>query len=397
MAAPKLGLDETMELLSWVLGAGDEDPDLSALSAALKTKLGLSDLKKPPPTMSPGVELLTLDVKSCGGIRSSPMDTCPSPFHPRVRTVPVCIVGDTTEAEMKAYGLSALAPLATVTATVQPSPLSGGTGDTCAPGRGKKAIATANLQIDLPEFDPKNLPEWAEEFSEFLLLTVQQHADVRTKCTLIKKSCKKKFIQRQVKTAIRKSSNWGDFLKRLEQMYQVYKTDLSVGTDIEELPHIPEFPTAARISEFVAQLEELMGRMNASSYGPTEPHLWLVGKIPTRTWDNCTETSERKALTHSYNDLVDLLIELAMERENDSHMDKYLRRHLRRETPAERSPGGRSPPPHSNPGKGRGKQLKHMTETPSSKGKGTPNLFYCRPTDDKGGPCHAPDCDGRVA
>ena len=49
-----------------------------------------------------------------------------------------------------------------------------------------------------------------------------------------------------------------------------------------------------------------------------------------------------------------------MERENDSHMDKYLRKHLRRETPA-----------------------------------GVPNLFYYRPTDDKGGPCHAPDCDGR--
>ena len=31
MAAPKLGLDETMELLSRVLGADDEDPDLSAL------------------------------------------------------------------------------------------------------------------------------------------------------------------------------------------------------------------------------------------------------------------------------------------------------------------------------------------------------------------------------
>ena len=31
MAAPKLGLDETMELLSRVVGTGDEDPDLSAL------------------------------------------------------------------------------------------------------------------------------------------------------------------------------------------------------------------------------------------------------------------------------------------------------------------------------------------------------------------------------
>ena len=125
---------------------------------------------------------------------------------------------------MKGYRLAALAPLA----TVNPSPLSGGTGDTGVPGRGAKAIATANLTIELPEFDPKILPEWAEEFSEFLLLTGQQHADVRTKCTLIKKSCKKKFLQRQIRTAIRKRSNWGNFLKGLEQMYPVYETDLSV-------------------------------------------------------------------------------------------------------------------------------------------------------------------------
>ena len=375
MAAPKLGLDETMELLSRVLGAGDEDPDLSALSAALKKKLGLSDLKKPPRTMSPGVELLTRDVKSCKGIRGSRMDTCSSPFHPRVRTVPVCSVGDTTEAEMKGYGLSALAPLA----TVHPSPLSGGTGDTGVPGRGTKAIATANLQIKLPEFDPKNLPEWAEEFSEFLLLTGQQHADVRTKCTLIKKSCKKKLLQRQVKTAVRKSSNWGDFLKRLNQMYPVYEMDLSVRTEIEELPPLPEFPTAARISEFVAQVEELMGRMNPSSFGPTEPYLWLVGKIPMRTWDDCRKMSERKTRTQSYDDLDDLLIDLAMERENDSQIYKHLRKHLRRETPAGKSPGGRPPQPHSNPRKGREGQLKHMTETPCAKSKGTLNLFCCLP------------------
>ena len=91
--------------------------------------------------MSPGVEPLTREVKSCGGIRSSPMDTCPSPFHPRVRMVPVCNVGDTTEAEMKSYGLAALAPLA----TMHPSPCSGGTPDPDVPGRGTKAIATANL------------------------------------------------------------------------------------------------------------------------------------------------------------------------------------------------------------------------------------------------------------
>ena len=140
-----------------------------------------------------------------------------------------------------------------------------------------------------------------------------------------------------------------------------------------------------------------MGHMNLTSYGPTEPLMWLAGNIPPRTWENCRETSERKFQTHSYDDLADLLMELAMERGNDSHMDEYVRKHLRRETPTEKAPGGRPPQPRSNAGKGRGGQLKHMTETPSPKGKGGPNLFYCRPRDDKRGPCHAPDCDGRSA
>ena len=122
-----------------------------------------------------------------------------------------------------------------------------------------------------------------------------------------------------------------------------------------------------------------------------------MGKIPTKAWEKCRETSERKAETHSYNDLVDLLIELAMERENDSHMDKYLHRHLRRETPAEKSPGERSPQLHSNPRKARGGQLKHMKETHPSDGKGAPNLFYCHPTHDEGGPCHLRNCARRSA
>ena len=87
---------------------------------------------------------------------------------------------------MKGYGLAALATLA----TVYPSSPSGGAGDPGVPGRGMKAIATANLQIELPKFDPKNLPEKAEDFSEFLLLTGQQYADVRTECTLIRTSCR---------------------------------------------------------------------------------------------------------------------------------------------------------------------------------------------------------------
>ena len=69
-------------------------------------------------------------------------------------------------------------------------------------------------------------------------------------------------------------------------------------------------------------------QLEPPKYGATEPHLWLMSKIPTRTWDDCRTTSERKRRTHTYDDLVDLLIELALERENDSHMEKFLKKHL---------------------------------------------------------------------
>ena len=93
---------------------------------------------------------------------------------------------------------------------------------------------------------------------------------------------------------------------------------------------LSEFPSAVRVSEYVCDLENLFSRMNVGSYGPTEPHLWLMSKIPQRTWDDCRATSERKSRTHSYDDLVDLLIELALERANDSHMEKFLKKHLGR-------------------------------------------------------------------
>ena len=91
---------------------------------------------------------------------------------------------------------------------------------------------------------------------------------------------------------------------------------------------LPEFPSAARVSEYVCDPEYMSSLMNVGSFGATEPHLWLMSKIPTRTWDNCRTTSERKSPPHTSDDLVDMLITLALERENDSHMEKFLKKHL---------------------------------------------------------------------
>ena len=156
-------LDHTAELLAKLL-SGSEDPDLTALSEAIKAKLGIAEPlpKQELPSLSPGLSTLAEDLKRSRVSRLLPKVTCPSPFHPRARTVPMADLQDVPVTESERRGLSALAPLA----GVSPSGLTPGGGKTGRP------IAEANIQLELPEFDPKNLPEWAEEFAEFLLLTI---------------------------------------------------------------------------------------------------------------------------------------------------------------------------------------------------------------------------------
>ena len=156
---------------------------MTGLSEAVKAKLGITE-PLPLPALaspSPGLSTLAEDLKRSRVSRLLPKVTCPSPFHRRARTVPIAELHvHVTETEKR--GLSALAPLA----GVPPSP----SGLTPGGGKSGRPIAQANIQLELPEFDPRNLPERAEEFAEFLLLTGQSHVDVATKCSLLKRSCK---------------------------------------------------------------------------------------------------------------------------------------------------------------------------------------------------------------
>ena len=96
-------------------------------------------------------------------------------------------------------------------------------------------------------------------------------------------------------------------------------------------------------------------------YGPTEPHLWLVGEIPLGTWEDCRSTSQRNWRTHAYDDLVDLLIKLARERKSDTHIEKIRKRHL-----------GKG----ANPTPDRGQLRRSKTANNSSKGVGKGGLTY---------------------
>ena len=197
---------------------------MTALSEAIKAKLGITEpLPKPAlASPSPGLSTLAEVLKRSRVSRLLPKVHCLSPFHLRARKVPIAELQDIPVTETEKRGLPALAPLAGV--PPPPSDLTPGVGKSGRP------IVQADIQLELPQFDPKNLHQWAEDFAEFLLLTGQSHVDVATKCSLLKRSCKKKILQKQVNHVVKSCSNWAEVLQGVEKAFPVYETDLSVRT-----------------------------------------------------------------------------------------------------------------------------------------------------------------------
>ena len=99
-------LDHTTELLAKLL-SGSEDPEVTALSEAIKAKLGIAEpLPKPElSSPSPGLSTLAEDLKRSRVSRLLPKVTCPSPFHPRARTVPMAELQNVPVTEIEKRGL----------------------------------------------------------------------------------------------------------------------------------------------------------------------------------------------------------------------------------------------------------------------------------------------------
>ena len=91
-----------------------EDPNVTAMSEAVRAQLGITEPLPKPALASPSSGLSTLadDLKRSRVSRLLPEVTCPSPFHPRTRTVAIAELQDVPVTETEIKGLKALAALA---------------------------------------------------------------------------------------------------------------------------------------------------------------------------------------------------------------------------------------------------------------------------------------------
>ena len=68
----------------------------------------------------------------------------------------------------------------------------------------------------------------------------------------------KKCLQKQVKKMVKTCSTWAEVPQRLEKTFPVYETDLSVRTQIGELPMLHEFPSAPPIAQYVCDQKRFL-------------------------------------------------------------------------------------------------------------------------------------------
>ena len=356
-----------------------------------------------------------------GSLRSQPMPTPAaiprSPFVPRTAQPPYSHLANSTRAELDRLGLTALRAMV----DVEPygsSDLGGDPSDDEPPsmtsaspsedndpedpenpsGKRKKkkrktqrpelrrsqeakAIATSKIVVNLPEFTSKDLREFAENFGWFLRLTGQTHAPGRVKCDLLLQYCKTKYLEKQVRQIVTNSATFADVLVALERRYPTYETDLSIRAEIQNLAVLPNNPKPGRVSELLADLYHLAGRLTPGSYSSDDLLFWLVAKLPRELWDECRSTAERKARSLRYEDLCVLLLELALEKESDQHVKNYR--------PGAGGSGGHGKGyQESSPGQGTTPKLARIMEN-------VKELFWCDARDEQGHLQHTHDCEQR--
>ena len=83
---------------------------------------------------------------------------------------------------------------------------------------------------------------------------------------------------------------------------------------------LKELPTPADVPQLLQKLKSLMIQLKIPM-SETEKLLLLTRKIQKKSWTECPSTVERKAKTHTYQDLADLLEELALKRISDQHVE----------------------------------------------------------------------------
>ena len=85
-----------------------------------------------------------------------------------------------------------------------------------------------------------------------------------------------------VSGALKKSDSWVRFLITLEKLYSTYVTVLELIQEIERIPRLKEYPTAADIAQNVQRFTTLTDQLATSYYDDSKALLHLLPRVPPK-------------------------------------------------------------------------------------------------------------------
>ena len=128
--------------------------------------------------------------------------------------------------------------------------------------------------------------------------------------------CKTDWLRELLEDPLSESNTFVEFRSKIEETFPVSETDMHIRQQLIDLSKFKEVPKLDEINQMEARMRKLVARLRCG-YSEYDKLILLRSKIPAKTWSECKDTPARKALTHSYSDLLRLLKALSMERESD--------------------------------------------------------------------------------
>ena len=124
---------------------------------------------------------------------------------------------------------------------------------------------------------------------------------------------KKPEIKKLLRDLRRRASSFGEFLSFLEEAFPSLESDAKIIQDIRSIPALPETPAPHQVTNLrnLISAKILYLRESPTSHQKLE---WLWSKIPDAIWDELKK-KEYQARFHSYEDVFQVLMELAEDRE----------------------------------------------------------------------------------
>ena len=123
--------------------------------------------------------------------------------------------------------------------------------------------------------------------------------------------CKTDWLRELLEDLLSESNTAVEFLSKIEETFPVFETDMHIRQQLLDLSKFKEFPKLDEINQMEARVRKLVARLTCG-YSEYDKLILLRSKIPAKTWSECKDTPARKALSHSYSDLLRLLKALSI-------------------------------------------------------------------------------------